>query len=621
MKRYLLWLSFCFFSHLSLGESLEALSRSKACQRAVHSAVSSEKMLRRKGFDSVWTHGLDELEQDWIPLAQELRESKAEAIKTHIPQFAERIPQHIEFMAKQLGLDKKLKRIKRRKSQSLERDRALLSQLANQKGYIDFIAQYPDQEWDLKFAYLRYKERADQRERAPPLKISESELFPSDDVFGEYAELMPTITADSLFDFMFASAESLNSAGLDDHPANIFKDLERKGQWTVSLKDVKSAIDYYREDSDSEVLDIVSGSESSGLARILLLDKKEDIAFPLVLRDFFDPAGPKSKQPLKNLIRLADGAAKAVKNKEVSYRWWLSFNHLLLLAMKGYFSLQDIKDSNSWVDFWIPLFPDIILMPSLKGEQGIMTINKAARQDIFLPSFMKYGPYALGFYAHDLSHARLIIDISREQNLLNKLFYDYLTKNSAQLSDQKRKIYETLYFYLTYEAPSNWAFKTPQELKLKIMRMILPDILSKELSTIKWIALSEALPRQARQIEQMAEDFAGLLAAINKGLKISPSAQIQKAETAVQPAARGQKSKHADTAEQREQPAGGHNGDFAEAANFKKDDKTIKLPPSILVFSKYSERDFAELYNLAAANGQQTDGPFKAKDFALYPDW
>ncbi len=551
MAGYLLcvWLSFCFFSPSGWGENLKQASRSKACQRAVHKAVSSEKKLEREGFDSKWTHGLDELEQDWIPLANELREKKADPIKTHIPQFAERIPQHIQFALRRLGrTNNRLLNMKRLNPIINKEEKKRLDFLTSTQGYKDFISQYPEREWDLKYAYLRYK------------------LIASWDNKGE-SKLKPKHI---LLNFKSGSDKEEISAGVI--PRREFKILEREREWRMPLEGAKRVADYYLKDIDlylARFPDVLRGSA------LLRLEPDERVS--VYSRDgvFY--------QQIDNLFQLADFAAQAVKNKEVSYKWWLQFNRLLLRVANANFSdyghlFESIKDDIGRIDHQIPFFPDIIGLPSLKGEQGIMTINKATRNNMFLPSINS--SLDLWFYDHDFDHAESGALLSIRQKLINNLLYDYLRENAQKISDQKKKIYEVILFYLSHEFDMNHP-ASPQQLKRLIMEIIPPDIMKTLPVAIKLIKFPEALPRQARQIEQMAEDFAELAAKANEAVNeaISEMEALKENNKAVQP------------------QTAILNFDL-QAQLADRLDKKIEIP---MVFPKYSADDFAKLYNLAVS--------------------
>lgn len=146
----------------------------------------------------------------------------------------------------------------------------------------------------------------------------------------------------------------------------------------------------------------------------------------------------------------------AIKEQSVTYEKWIQFNGLLAAALSG-----GVIKVGASLESIIRQFPGIILLPTTKGIVGFITISEGIEADIYILGLSnkqenKYdGVFgdSLNLFNHDLFHIRKILDA---KNRTDYAFYEKMRKVREQiknLSPEKRKQMEFIYWFLVYEKP------------------------------------------------------------------------------------------------------------------------------------------------------------------------
>ena len=156
---------------------------------------------------------------------------------------------------------------------------------------------------------------------------------------------------------------------------------------------------------------------------------------------------PDKKDKLDQIKRLEKQAKARIKQKGVTYDWWVRFNY----------ELVSVIDSSSFAQYDISAvvssFPISILMPTIIGEMGIMAINRMGLHGVDPVGVVNHYKRvdAMGevspqiFFAHDIGHAVSMI-MKRARASYNGRFYKELMERVKNLPVEKRKNMEFAYF-------------------------------------------------------------------------------------------------------------------------------------------------------------------------------
>lgn len=165
--------------------------------------------------------------------------------------------------------------------------------------------------------------------------------------------------------------------------------------------------------------------------------------------------GLEQKKALNTLKRRAN---RAIKNKTVTYKWWLRFNYALssvFSEQRGRLNRHQIE----YIDRFIPHFPANILIPTTIGEIGIIALNKATSEGVLMIGLANkirrvhnrdFEP--IDFFLHDLEHSAISTTLNNmDAEVTQKQFYDRMTTEIENLPTEKRKDAELIHFILTHE--------------------------------------------------------------------------------------------------------------------------------------------------------------------------
>ena len=166
---------------------------------------------------------------------------------------------------------------------------------------------------------------------------------------------------------------------------------------------------------------------------------------------------------LHRLSQLEQEARQAIREKAVSYVWWLTFNLNLARVISGEEILEQTESDSSYLLYNnIAHFPVVLTLPTIEGMLGTATLNRAFSNRI-APFGLVTKPTKdannllspIQFAKHDLGHAN-------STNTLDTFTYSHLSERQVidtnvhirfmeTLSGQERKQAEDAYFYHTHE--------------------------------------------------------------------------------------------------------------------------------------------------------------------------
>ena len=246
-------------------------------------------------------------------------------------------------------------------------------------------------------------------------------------------------------------------------------------------------------------------------------------------RDFSLEAGLEKLKALKNLEKKAK---TAIKNKKVTYQWWLEFNIALSRIMsgdipRGNHLFRLFSRYNHPLRLFLPQpsfiateirehlseFPSHIFIPTIKGEDiGIIAFRKARENGVY-PLGLINTSFAVidgvlkssyGAIVHDVIHAGYPANRIRH----NAVFRQELGEYIETLPPEKRKKMEIIYFLLTHERSKesigSYRFShTPErDLLWKMEEDIVHTLRGNPLGLFK-------LPDDPVQKQEKIEDLAG----------------------------------------------------------------------------------------------------------------
>ena len=196
------------------------------------------------------------------------------------------------------------------------------------------------------------------------------------------------------------------------------------------------------------------------------------------------------KQQLKLLESLEKEAEEAIVNKRVTYQWWLGFNSGLARVVAGKSYIGIPYETQVHIIQSISEFPLKIVIPTIAGDLGIMTFNRAGLEGVY-PSVLINQPSLAAdgatlpadlFFRHDFLHANSFKGnrIYLEYSTGHRLFHRRLWQNIENLPYEKRKRAEVVYFIITHEnsAKQNISYsdKTPRQIRALATKLVREDV-------------------------------------------------------------------------------------------------------------------------------------------------
>ena len=461
-------------------------AQSIACE-----AAFSYSILKDQGFERGYIKGLDEVNKEWLPLAKQFREGQFDPKKTHIEYFANQVSKHIEFIMDYLKINKRIQKIKASQVSTIKKYQTELDSLTRMEEYKDWIKENPSDKWQLQLAWLSNKDEVAELDH-----ISER----MDYEMGGYTD---SYSKRELF-------EELTYNELGSYPNRYFSEEN--------------------EARDKEIVEFIEAIGPKGLPGFDINPINND--FIPSLRLFFQYPQMRPLIYLRKLAQLKKYADALVNDRAFTYKEWLYFNIVLVSISdletdifygednpklyensSSFFSLQQ-----SDIGTLVQLAPHVILIPTLSGELGIMTINKAGFHNIYALGIGTNKSFkdVKSFFEHDAEHVEEIVR-KTQKTPIPQTFRQQWMEKVAGLPVQTRKEIEYAYFLLTYETATPFINKSPKNLKKVLFKTIVEDITGGD-DTVGSMLMnfSDKLPQQARQIEEIANNFVQLFIQIKK---------------------------------------------------------------------------------------------------------
>ena len=178
----------------------------------------------------------------------------------------------------------------------------------------------------------------------------------------------------------------------------------------------------------------------------------------------------------RRLALLREHAERAIRERTVTYEKWIWFNVMLA---------EIISDSNLlgglMVKTLISYFPAVILMPTVKGTVGFITMNRGIDADVYPlglsnKPITKYDTISgdpISFLTHDFDHTKRIVDSKRSYpnaNIYKTM--SLIRKKIGSFSPEKQRNLELSYWMVMHERPGYLPFKQPEHLKEEIIRNV-----------------------------------------------------------------------------------------------------------------------------------------------------
>ena len=179
-----------------------------------------------------------------------------------------------------------------------------------------------------------------------------------------------------------------------------------------------------------------------------------------------------SKSQAQALAELQTSAERAIKEERVTYKWWLEFNDQLsfILSNRDYHSRLshegrlNFKEKEKKIEQMISFFPLWIMVPTLKGELGIITLNRSLNEGVFpiglISKETKVHDMTLDsafFLAHDIAHVEFSLKLNTNQySVGHRLRHKKMLELMEALPSNKRKWAELVYFNAIHELFSEY---------------------------------------------------------------------------------------------------------------------------------------------------------------------
>ena len=197
----------------------------------------------------------------------------------------------------------------------------------------------------------------------------------------------------------------------------------------------------------------------------------------------------------KELKSLKERAYLRIREKKVTYQWWIEWTFLLTLALDpdhfllGGSAFNPAAENLALLQSLIAQYPFNILMPMTAGEFGILLSNEVYSKGI-LPVGLVNTPGTVDGIADLPPSKRYLHDIGHGENFLNHVrntfhgpaqqhFRSDFEKATASLPTNERKKVELAYYILEHEADVSFTYRTLDFIKetlfITLSRQILEE--------------------------------------------------------------------------------------------------------------------------------------------------
>ena len=206
-----------------------------------------------------------------------------------------------------------------------------------------------------------------------------------------------------------------------------------------------------------------------------------------------------SEQKKQELANLKAEVKTVVLNERVTYEWWVDFNIQLstVLSSKSNPEIVPLLEQAKI----IPLFPLRMAVPTIQGELGIITLNRAQSEGIYPLGLINQPKQVegktllpLGFMLHDILHTYhqlFKVDIVR-YSTGHRLRHKKILALMENLPPEKRKRAELIYFLSTHETSRDFLLgNQPREGLAKLLTSVFDKNLYEKTFTAKMAGLGK----------------------------------------------------------------------------------------------------------------------------------
>ena len=177
---------------------------------------------------------------------------------------------------------------------------------------------------------------------------------------------------------------------------------------------------------------------------------------------------------LSNLVRTAK---KAILEEKVTYEWWLNFNYQISSLLSAHLHIIFLATSEPSIANFISRFPLEMAVPTIYGELGIITLNRAQSEGIYPLGLISQSKEVHGelhspeeFMGHDIGHSVFVVSLLNDlqYSIGHRLKHKKMLEFMGHLPTEKRKRAELVYFAHTHEFGSNIFFEHKKPDKEKV---------------------------------------------------------------------------------------------------------------------------------------------------------
>ena len=197
----------------------------------------------------------------------------------------------------------------------------------------------------------------------------------------------------------------------------------------------------------------------------------------------------------QTLDQLTKSAKKAIKQKKVTYKWWVFFNIRLsyMLSNREFILSQGIIDGGSGltpghIGTLISWFPVVMMVPSLLGEVGIMALSRSPYERVYPFGLIRENKYVDGrerdpaqFVMHDIGHIglSLISQMTEQYSDSHRLRHKKMQTVMESLPIEKRKPAELVYWILVHESQKDILLgsQSREEIKNQLIDLVFSTLL------------------------------------------------------------------------------------------------------------------------------------------------
>ena len=244
----------------------------------------------------------------------------------------------------------------------------------------------------------------------------------------------------------------------------------------------------------------------------------------------FLPTPKLKKGAIDRLTELENRANKAIRDKTITYQWWLKF--IMNLSQTLQYEHKTDRITDNVEEALLEYFPLIIVAP-IRGEGGIIAFNETGPVGVHALGLINkrlkvhghpnYPPFE--FTSHDLLHLFQSMQLRVSSfNTGHELFHNRLMDLKKELTDEQRKNVELAYFLLTHEeAYKAFIQNSPQEMRTALKKKLEIEVEHNRFEFKGLKDISNDPKQQEEQISEIIRDFMLVFSRIQKDMALNIS--------------------------------------------------------------------------------------------------